>query len=581
MFRKLIYLLCIVAVCNTAFGQKGIVLVNNGKSNYKIVIPADANDIEKQSAAVLQDYIQKISDCKIPVAQQSYSTSAQQIIIGRNKIISQRDTVGLGQDGFIIKKVNNSLIFTGGNKRGVLYSIYTFLEDYLGCRMYTATVTEVPHKSVITLPVSIYQKQTPAFLYRTTLFFDALNNTYCDFHKMHYFLEGWGLWVHSFDVLLPAKKYFQSHPEYFALINGKRNPAQLCLTNPEVLRLVTQNLQQKINKNPTAPFWSVSQSDGNFFCQCENCKRLDDQQESHQGSLLTFVNNVANHFPDKLITNLAYLYSEAPPKTLKPLPNVMIMLCTSDEERRVPLSKQQNTPFKEHFDKWSKITSQLFLWDYIVQFTNSLSPFPNLHTLQPNIQYFASKNVTYMFEQGIGDIPAEFSELRCYMASRLMWNINVNINATMQEFINGYYGKNGGSYINQYITMVTKNAAAKNALLRSGWSPVNNMNTYLTPDNIKAYKNIFNNALNATAGTVYNARIMKEYLPVLYAELEINKSPLAAAKTSLAGKQANTDLLNDFYKRMKQLNIVYLSEARMNVDDYYKSYNQLLGNAKQ
>lgn len=581
MYKCLFHFFLIVLLSNSVSAQKNLVIVNNGKSNYKIVIPADANEIEKQAAAVLQDYIHKISNCTLPIVSQKPSATARQVIIGRNSLIANNEVKGLGGDGILIKKINNSLILTGGERKGILYSVYTLLEDYLGCRMYTSKVIEVPHKSLISLPASIYKKQVPTFAYRMTFFTDALDYAYCDFHKMNYIFEDWGLWVHSFDVLLPQAKYFQSHPEYYALVNGKRNPGQLCLTNPVVLNLVIQNLQQLIKEKPNARYWSVSQNDNQNFCQCENCKRLDEQQGSHQGSILTFVNNVAKRFPDKLITTLAYLYSEAPPKTLKPLSNVMIMLCTSDEERRVPLNKQPNSPFKDHFQKWSAITDQLFLWDYIVQFTNSLSPFPNLYTLQPNIQYFASKNVTYMFEQGIGDIPAEFSELRCYLISRLMWNTNANIKAAMQEFINGYYGKTGGAYINRYINMINNNASKKNAVLRSGWSPIHAINTYLSPENIKAYKNIFKDAMKATEGTVYNARIMKEYLPVLYAELEVNKTMIGTGKINVVDKEVNINLLNDFYKRMKQLNITYLNEARLKVDDYYKSYNDLLGKMKQ
>ncbi len=579
MYKLLNCIIFILLVPFQMCAQKSFVIVNNSKSDYKIVIPANANEIEKQSATILQDYIHKISNCKLPIVTQSASTQAHHIIIGRNKFVNTNGVSGLGGDGVLIKKINNALILTGGNRKGTLYSVYTLLEDYLGCRMYTVSVVEVPRTSSVTLPASIYKKQAPSFAYRTTLFLDALNNTFCDFHKMNYFFEDVGLWVHSFEALLPKDKYFQSHPEYYALVNGKRNADQLDLTNPTTLTLVIQNLQQLIKEKPDAKFWSVSPNDNANFCQCPNCTRLNNEQGSIQGSLLPFVNSVAKNFPDKQILHLAYLQYEKPPKTIKPVSNVLVMLATSDEERRVPLINQPASLFKNHFQDWSKITSQLFLWDYIVQFTNALSPFPNLYTLQPNIKYFASKNVKYIFEQGIGDFPGEFSELRGYLISRLMWNINANVKATIQEFTNGYYGKSGSVYINQYISLIHKNASLKSALLKSGGSPVNAVNNYLSPENIQAYKDIFKSALNATAGTVYNERIMKEYVPVLYAELEVNKSNLAGNKRiGSADKNKYIETLNDFNKRTKQLKIIYLNEARLKVDDYYKNYTDILNN---
>jgi len=581
MYKHLFYLLLILVLSNKVFAQKTFVLVNNARSNYKIIIPADATYIEKQSATVLQDYIQKISNCKIPVTAQNYSTSAQQIIIGRNKIIPQRDMKGLGDDGFIIKKINNSLILTGGSRKGTLYSVYTLLEDYLGCRMYTSKDIFVPQNSTISLPANVSRREVPTFGYRITFFEDSDKKDYCDFHKMNYTFENWGLWVHSFEVLVPKDKYFQTHPEYFALVNGKRTADQLCLTNAAVLNVVIQNLENLIKEKPNLKYWSVSQNDNDNFCECSNCTRLNSEQGGYQGSLLPFVNNVAKHFPGKTITTLAYRKTERPPDAIRPLPNVLIMLCTTYDERRIPYYKQVFKDFDVNFKNWSAITQELFIWDYIVQLANSLSPFPNLYAMQVHVKYFASRNVTHILLQGIGFLPGELSELRTYMVSRLMWNKNVNMKATMSEFINGYYGKNGGIYISRYINLLDTNASLKPVGLRSGGSPTDAMNAYLSSEDIKTYKSIFLNALNATAGTVYNARVMKEYLPVLYAELEINKTRITPGKVNPADKVVATNLLSDFYKKAKQLNIVYLNEARMSVDDYYKSYNNLLGNVKQ
>ena len=41
-----------------------------------------------------------------------------------------------------------------------------------------------------------------------------------------------------FGALCPPERYFDTHPEYFSLVGGKRQSgyAQLCLTNPDVLR---------------------------------------------------------------------------------------------------------------------------------------------------------------------------------------------------------------------------------------------------------------------------------------------------------------------------------------------------------
>ena len=84
---------------------------------------------------------------------------------------------------------------------------------------------------------------------------------------------------------------------------------------------------------------SVSQNDGNNTnCSCPACKEVDEYEGSPSGNQIRFLNKLAERFPDKEFSTLAYLYSMQPPKHVKPLPNVNIMLCDIDCKREVPLT---------------------------------------------------------------------------------------------------------------------------------------------------------------------------------------------------------------------------------------------------
>lgn len=89
-----------------------------------------------------------------------------------------------------------------------------------------------------------------------------------------------GFFVHTFTKLLPPEKYFDEHPEYFAEVDGARlrEKTQLCLSNPEVLELVTARVLDELRKQPDAGIFSVSQDDNYNGCTCERCRAINEAE---------------------------------------------------------------------------------------------------------------------------------------------------------------------------------------------------------------------------------------------------------------------------------------------------------------
>jgi hypothetical protein len=86
--------------------------------------------------------------------------------------------------------------------------------------------------------------------------------------------EDWGMWVHTMFSLVPPEKYFELHPEYYALMDGKRVKTQLCLSNAEVLAITIEELGKRMKEKPDKIYWSVSQMDTFGACECDGCKTL-------------------------------------------------------------------------------------------------------------------------------------------------------------------------------------------------------------------------------------------------------------------------------------------------------------------
>ena len=272
-----------------------IVLADNQMSRYRILIPTAATAHERKAAGVLQDYLLQISGAALPIIAADQHRSRYEIVLGQNDRLDDLSVNinfnSLKEDGFVITTDSVRLIIAGGSEKGTLYGVYTFLEKYLGCRLYSPEVKIVPPKERIVLG-RIDDRQLPVIGFRTTLYEPTWDAEYIDWHKLDHDEKGrrpdWGMWVHTFNALVPPETYFEEHPEYFSMVEGKRIPRQLCLTNPDVLQITIQNLRKKIAQNPEAKYWSVSQNDNRDFCTCEHCKAIDDREGSPSGSIITF-----------------------------------------------------------------------------------------------------------------------------------------------------------------------------------------------------------------------------------------------------------------------------------------------------
>jgi hypothetical protein len=517
--------------------QSEIILAENEVSHYRIIIPSAATGHETKAANVLQRYLLEISGTAIPIIGANSHKSKYEIVLGQNERLDELK-IGINlntlkEDGFLIKTDSMRLVIAGGSEKGTLYGVYTFLEKYLGCRMYSPTVKVVPKQDRVAL-TSIHDLQVPIITFRDTHYRVTWHDEYSDWHKLDHDEHGerpeWGMWCHTFNALVPPEIYYKDHPEYYAMVNGERLPTQLCLTNTEVLDITIKNLRRKIAENSSATYWSVSQNDNKNFCTCDKCKAIDDREGSPSGSIIHFVNQVADQFPDKMISTLAYEYGRRAPRTLKPRENVNIMLCSIEAFRDKPIAEDPTSAdFVRDVEDWGKIAKDIIVWDYVIQFNNLISPFPNLHVLQPNIKFFADHGVNAMFEQGNREVGGEFAALRAYMISKFLWNPTENADTVINDFLKGYYGP-AAPFLRQYIDDMRKALITSGKPLKIFGTPIEAASSYLTQPLIQSYDKIFNQAEAAVADSaVLLERVKIARQPLEFAIMEQAKENFAGS----------------------------------------------------
>lgn len=456
----------------------GFHLAKERQALTQIVLHPDASEQEKYAASELRDYLIRMSGALFEVV--TGEAREGQICVGRcaQGLFDRADA--LGEDGFHLKVSKSGIALVGG-KRGVIYGVYELLER-LGCRFFTPECEKIPVCPDLQAE-NTDVRQVPRLEYRD--------------HNYHYFktcprfavklrLNGnsalipermgghnsYTWFVHTFEKLVPTTVYGKSHPEYFAMYDGERRTldrgrTQLCLTNPEVLKIATESARKALRENPGTRIISISQNDVRPGCQCEKCMKADREEGSSAGTLLRFVNAIAEklepEFPEVIFDTLAYNHTRPVPRITKPRHNVCVRLCsieccfshpfeTCDDDRGLVLPDGTKTSFMNDLRQWGAYHDRLYIWDYTTCFAHYAAPFPNWRTLQPNMQAFVNNNVKGVFEQANGSIRggADFNEMRAYVISKLLWDPFCDVENHIREFSDYYYGK-AGACVRKYI----------------------------------------------------------------------------------------------------------------------------------
>ena len=280
-----------------------ITLADKHIAHAKIIVSPDASEPVQHAAAELQYFLNQITDADFEIVK--HATADQpRILVGplaARLADPEFSTVGLGDEGIVIRTIGNDLILAGGAPRGTLYAVYSFLEDQLGCRWWSSKVSAIPEITTLKIePLNI--RYLPPLEYRELWWYDAFDGDWsvrnkCNGHQHqldsirgggHQF-EGY---VHTFYKLIPPEKYFDDHPEWFSEIDGSRTfgdhtTGQLCLTNQEVRLELVKNLTERLRAHPQATIASVSQRDWlEHECQCAKCQTIDKEEGSPAGTLL-------------------------------------------------------------------------------------------------------------------------------------------------------------------------------------------------------------------------------------------------------------------------------------------------------
>lgn len=508
---------------------------------------------------------------------------------GKAFILETDETLDVGNGGYSLNVSQQSIEIKAKDFSSLSGGIYAFLEDKLGCMFVSPEYDYIPKSNTVWVD-ECQIKHTPSIEWRYVYSYEA------DIRKNEDGSENYGgwnsklrlngagsndwyAWVHTSFTYVSPDEYFAEHPEYFSLYRGKRTykqgpvSGQLCWTNEDVYNIISQKVLQQMRENPDIHIWDVSQMDTwesrGVGCACDKCKEIDEREGSQMGSLLTFINrladDVAKEFPDNYISTLAYNYTQDPPKNIKPRDNVIIKLCLMSGDCASSYANP-NSSDSEKANKlvsdWGKVAKHIVIWDYNIDFHNYLMPYPILDRLKENNDFYIENNVYGIFHQMSADKGGDFSELNSYIFARLMWDKNTDVQEVFNKYLTVYYG-NAAPYIAQYYGELDENVVSSGNGLYIYAKPWQYSTSYLSTKNIDKYLEIFENAKQAADDETIIKRVEKAQTGALF-------SKAYQFSTDMKGRK---NALDEFMRICKENNITSLIEGEQNGDELQNFYN--------
>ena len=490
-------------VYDTAGVTSWLTLAQDGASGYRIVKPVVSSAAEDEAADQLRDYFERITGAALPIVPDSAAEQAREICVGG----TNRGTAlaALTPEGFIKKVAGEKIFLAGQDARGTLYAVFSFLEEQLGVRWFTPTLTKVPESALLRIDAALDDIQNPVFERRDTWVCVVENPDWKAHNKINtYNGEKYGGGIgfmnggHSMEYLLP-RDLFGMRPELFAwrADENARVVDHPCLTNPDTLDIITANARGILERNTTGTLMSITQPDNQKYCQCQRCTAEAERLGGPSGLMVWFVNQVAREFkttyPDAIFHTFAYQYTRKPPSKLAPGPdgnvaesNVAVELCsieccfahpleTCGHERGESLGdyvSEKPSTFAGDLKGWPAYCQRLYIYNYALNAVQYMRPFPDFQVLSPNFKFFAGNSVRSVFVQGNtlgGSKTGEFDEMRCYVMSKLLWNPDADAEYHMMDFMRAYYGEKAASYIKEYIDMLVRKTVKTSHLFIFNW----------------------------------------------------------------------------------------------------------------
>lgn len=271
----------------------------------------------------------------------------------------------------------------------------------------------------------------------------------------------WGLWGHNLWKVVGDN----DSEELYALVSGKRDHSQYCFSSPQLQSIIESWIIDNYGDGAKSPSsFTIMPQDNSLVCMCDRCRKAGNTAGNATPAVTALLTRLAEKYPRHRFFTSAYLTTNTPPA--KKLPsNVGVFISAID----LPMSSSfaasaGGKAFDSLVKSWKGICDRVYVWDYMQNFDDYLTPYPCLTVMQKRLQYFRSSGVRGIFLNGSGDAYSSFDDLHTFVASALLVNPDADVKKLTRRFFAHYYPSTYDILTEYYLSLEDRAKSSSAAL---------------------------------------------------------------------------------------------------------------------
>jgi hypothetical protein len=369
----------------------------------------------------------------------------------------------LHPDSYVLRTQPRGVEITGASTDGLRNGIFGLLSDHLDCHWFQPSrlgeeiAVAADHSAVVG---QVDEKVSPSFYSVSGMSWgnnpewDRRNRCFVNRARMH-FGHAWHTYINTTDY--PPDK----HPDLWARDRDGKvrtrgeswSRTNFCSTSPQAIEIVAQRINAHFDVDPSRIVASIDPNDYAPMCLCDRCLALDKsygqtREDGRQVAdrLLHYSRQVHDRLKpqhqDKFLGFLIYGHQMEMPVSAVPHAHQAGLICHFPP--RYDHTRPWNDPtsavnreFHRLIKGWGGMLRQFGYYDYYGHWS-FFGPWGMVHKMREDLPAFHELGGTFVLCEAQPNFGIH--GLNLYIAARLCWDVNADVDVLVDEFVTKYYG---------------------------------------------------------------------------------------------------------------------------------------------